>query len=297
MKPYNPYLDMLLWPTPDAAAIAKEAGLKAMTLAFLVADPEGTGLCWGGQPTYPVDWMQSQAKALAKAGVAFDVSIGGATGQDIAAGKDAQVAADAYARAWRELRPRYLDFDIEGAAVMDTLQHQIRLEALAIANEQVVAEGLPEIRYTMTLAVMPEGLPGPALDLVEMAQKSARGAPEEIRIMAMDYGSSYVDMGVSAIKAAERASFQLQEPVVVVPMIGQNDIKEEVFTLEDAQMLASYAKDHPYVVAGLSAWSLGRDEECHRLEEGMLAVEASPRCSGVEQEPYEFSGILSEHDE
>ena len=120
MKPYNPYLDMLLWPTPDAAAIAKEAGLKAMTLAFLVADPEGTALCWGGQPTYPVDWMQSQAKALAKAGVAFDVSIGGATGQDIAAGKNAQVAADAYAKAWRELRPRYLDFDIEGAAVMDT---------------------------------------------------------------------------------------------------------------------------------------------------------------------------------
>jgi len=113
----------------------------------------------------------------------------------------------------------------------------------------------------------------------------------------MDYGATYVDMGVSAIKAAERASFQLQEPVVVVPMIGQNDIKEEVFTLEDAQMLASYAKDHPYVVAGLSAWSLGRDEECHKLEEGMLAVEASPRCSGVEQQPYEFSGILSEHDE
>jgi len=294
MKPYNPYLDMLLWPIPDTAAIAKEAGLKAMTLAFLVADPEGTALCWGGQATYPVEWMQEQTRALAKAGIAFDVSIGGATGQDIAAGKNAQVAADAYAKAWRELRPRYLDFDIEGAAVMDTLQHQIRLEALAIANEQVVSEGLPEIHYTMTLAVMPEGLPAPALDLVEMAQKSARGGPAEVRIMAMDYGSSYVDMGVSAIQAAEATSSQLQEAVVVVPMIGQNDIKEEMFSLEDAQMLASYAAEHRGVVEGLSAWSLGRDRPC----EGERGddITASPSCSGVAQEPYEFSGILSEHD-
>jgi len=294
MRPYNPYLDMTLWPTPDAGAIAKEAGLKAMTLAFLVADPQGTALCWGGQVAYPVDWAQSQCKALAKAGVAFDVSIGGATGQDIAAGKDAQVAADAYAKAWRELRPRYLDFDIEGAAVMDVLQHQVRLEALAIANEQVVAEGLPEIRYTLTLAVMPEGLPAPALDLVEMAQKSARGGPAEVRIMAMDYGSSYIDMGLSAIKAAEATSRQLQEPVTVVPMIGQNDIMEEVFTLDDAQMLASYAAEHPEVVAGLSAWSLGRDRACDGNKGDDIT--ASPSCSGVEQEPYEFSGILSEHD-
>ena len=294
MRSYNPYMDMTLWTTPDAANIANEVGLKAMTLAFLVADPQGTALCWGGQPSYPVSWAQSQCKALAKVGVMFDVSIGGATGQDIAAGKDAQVAADAYAEAWRELHPHYLDFDIEGAAVMDTLQHQIRLEALAIANEKVVAEGMRGIRYTMTLAVMPEGLPAPALKLVEMAHKSDLGGPDEFRIMAMDYGSSYVDMGVSAIQAAERASSQLEEPVVVVPMIGQNDIMQEVFSLEDAQMLASYAADHPYVVAGLSAWSLGRDRPCDG-ERGD-DITASPSCSGVEQEPYEFSGILSEHD-
>jgi len=295
VSPYNPYLDMVLWPTPDAAAIAKEAGLRAMTLAFLVADPQGTELCWGGQASYPVDWMQSQTKALAKAGVTFDVSIGGATGQDIAAGKDAQVAAEAYAKVWRELRPRYLDFDIEGAAVMGVRQHRVRLEALTLANDLVVFEGLPPIRYTLTLPVMPEGLPAPALNLVEMALKSARGGPSEVRIMAMDYGSSYIDMGVSAIQAAEAASKQLQEAVVVVPMLGQNDIAEEVFTLDDAQMLASYAAKHQDVVAGLSAWSLGRDRQCMpTLCEDDIT--ASPLCSGVQQAPYEFSGILSEND-
>ena len=112
--------------------------------------------------------------------------------------------------------------------------------------------------------------------------------------MAMDYGSSYVDMGVSAIQAAESASLQLQEAVVVVPMIGQNDIMQEVFTLEDAQMLASYAGEHTGVVAGLSAWSLGRDKACDGKRGDDIT--ASPRCSGVAQGPYEFSGILSEHD-
>jgi len=102
-------------------------------------------------------------------------------------------------------------------------------------------------------------------------------------------------MGVSAIHAAEAASKQLQEAVVVVPMIGQNDIMQEVFTLEDAQMLASYAAEHPDVVAGLSAWSLGRDRQCMpTLCEDDIT--ASPSCSGVRQAPYEFSGILSEND-
>ena len=294
MRNYNPYLDMTLWPTPDAANIANEVGLKAMTLAFLVADPQGRSLCWGGQAAYPIEWAHGQCQALIKANVAYDLSIGGATGQDIAAGLDASVAGDAYATAWMDLSPRYLDFDIEGAAVASVLQHKIRLEAINQANEILSRQMFRPIKYTMTLAVMPSGLPANAMELIDMARDSAAGPPAEIRIMAMDYGSSYVDMGVSAIQAAERASSQLQEPVVVVPMIGQNDVMQEVFTLEDAQMLASYAADHPYVVAGLSAWSLGRDRPC----DGDLGddITASPSCSGVEQEPYEFSGILSEHD-
>ena len=37
---------------------------------------------------YPIDWMKGQGEALRAAGRSFDVSIGGATGRDIAAGLD-----------------------------------------------------------------------------------------------------------------------------------------------------------------------------------------------------------------
>ena len=88
MHVYNPYCDMLLWPTPDLPTICEEANLACVTMAFLVADPGMESLCWGGQPTYPIDWMKEQGEALKDAGRFFDVSIGGATGQDIAAGLD-----------------------------------------------------------------------------------------------------------------------------------------------------------------------------------------------------------------
>jgi len=289
MKPFNPYVDVTLWPVPDLLKISREANIRALTLAFLVSAPDGKTLCWGGQPTYPVDWMQEQTRALSGAGVLFDVSVGGATGVDIAAWGDIEETAIAYATIMRQIGPRFLDFDIEGAAVADKLQHGIRLEGLKRANELLEAEGAPPIRYTMTLPVMPEGLTNSALELLDMARKSAVRGPAEVRIMAMDYGSSYVDMGVEAIKAAEATAKQVEGPVVAVPMIGQNDIKEEVFSLSDAQMLASYAAENPEVIAGLSAWSLGRDRKCERSGGG-----ASPTCSGVQQEPYQFSGILGE---
>ena len=194
----------------------------------------------------------------------------------------------------KTLGPGLIDFDVEGAAAVDTRQHQCRLEALHLAN-QSFGSVYP---YSLTLAVMPTGLTADGLRLIDMCVESPLGMPHEVRIMAMDYGSSFVDMGVDAINAAEAAARQIGMAVTVVPMIGQNDIKEEIFSLADAQMLADYAEDHPEVVAGLSAWSLGRDRACRKIADtgemlsGHNGFMASAVCSGVTQEPYEFSGIL-----
>ena len=293
MHVYNPYCDMLLWPTPKLPDICKAANLDSVTMAFLVADPYMESLCWGGQTSYPIDWMKSQGEALRAAGRSFDVSIGGATGRDIAASLDVDRASQAYLAVMKTLAPTTIDFDIEGAAAADTDQHQRRLEAFAMARQSFGSK----YPYSVTLAVMPDGLTADGMRLIEMCEESEAGMPDEVRVMAMDYGALFVDMGVDAINAAEAAARQIGMPVTVVPMIGQNDIAEEVFSLADAQMLADYAEDHPEVVAGLSAWSLGRDRECgvttypgeNLSHDG---VRASPTCSGVKQEPYEFCGIL-----
>ena len=294
MHVYNPYCDMLLWPTPKLPDICEKANLSSVTMAFLVADPGMETLCWGGQPSYPIDWLKGQGEALRAAGRSFDVSIGGATGRDIAAGLDVDVTSQAYLAVMKTLAPTTIDFDVEGASVVDTRQHQCRLDALHLANQSYGSR----YPYSVTLAVMPDGLTADGLRLIDMCVESELGMPDEVRIMAMNYGATFADMGVDAINAAEAAARQIGMSVTVIPMIGQNDIAEEIFSLADAQMLADYAENHPEVVAGLSAWSLGRDRSCRKIADtgerisGHNGVMASAVCSGVKQEPYEFSGIL-----
>ena len=75
-------------------------------------------------------------------------------------------------------------------------------------------------------------------------------------------------MGVSATQAAEAVIEQLQllypcasraqlyALLIVTPMIGYNDVSPEVFTLQDASVLAAYASSNS--LAGVSMWSLNR---------------------------------------
>jgi len=279
---YTPYCDMTLWPYPDPVRICEDANIEALTFAFLVSTPDGKSLCWGGQDSLPVDWAQPKAQGMHNYGFVVDVSIGGATGTDIAASGDADLAAQAYVDVIKTLRPDTLDFDIEGAAVADTLQHTCRLDALLQARE-TLGEDFPP--WSMTLPVMPDGLTQDGLELISMAKRHPVGAPDEVRIMLMDYGPSYTAMAINNIKACKAASEQLGHPVTAIPMIGQNDVAQEVFTLEGAEIFAEWARHQPDCISKMSCWSINRDRRCGEAN-------ASPNCSGVDQQPFDFSSIL-----
>jgi len=70
-------------------------------------------------------------------------------------------------------------------------------------------------------------------------------------------------------------------------MIGLNDVKPEVFSLNDARQVIDWAQSNP-VVARLSMWSVERDGAC-----AGGSARAASSCSGVEQQKYEFSKILN----
>ena len=63
----------------------------------------------------------------------------------------------------------------------------------------------------------------------------------------------------------------------IIPMIGINDVRNEIFTLEDARQLLEYAQDNPDV-ASLGIWSLGRDNQDVIGDLTLLG-------SGLEQDP------------
>lgn len=70
-------------------------------------------------------------------------------------------------------------------------------------------------------------------------------------------------------------------------MIGQNDIPAEVFTLADARTVVDFAKQNH--LGRLAFWSIGRDNGgCPGQST------ASPSCSGISQQQYEFTGIFKQ---
>jgi chitinase len=72
-------------------------------------------------------------------------------------------------------------------------------------------------------------------------------------------------------------------------MIGQNDIDDEVFTIDDAVGLASYAVERG--LGRVSTWSINRDQPCG-ASFADVAVHSNT-CSGVEQEPLEFAAVFT----
>src|SRR5690606_16514480 len=83
---------------------------------------------------------------------------------------------------------------------------------------------------------------------------------------------------------------QLWSRLGATPMIGQNDVPGEVFTVEDAVEFAEFAADRG--LGRVSFWSLNRDAPCSSAFPDVAVL--SGVCSGVEQEPLAFARACGE---
>lgn len=296
---FSPYLDVSLYGTPTLVNLAAASGVKNFTLAFIQSSGTNT-IGWAGTGSITSDTqpdgstIQSQVKALQAQGGSVTISFGGAAGTDpaVAAASNGLTAAQLQAE-YQSVINRYgvssLDFDIEGGAIANTAANALRdaaIKGLEAAN--------PGLTISYTLPVLPTGLDYNGLAVINAAVKDGVSI-DVINIMAMDYGSS-VDNGgamgqdaIDAIKATEKqlATAGLHAKIGVTPMIGVNDTAGEVFTLADAQKLASYVATDPNVTR-VSMWSISRD---NGSDAGHSYASATG--SGLTQDNYAFSAILS----
>jgi hypothetical protein len=60
---FHPYVDVLLWPTLDAAAVATTTGIRWFTLAFIVDDGRGNP-SWGGVVALDQQWYMPYVNQL-----------------------------------------------------------------------------------------------------------------------------------------------------------------------------------------------------------------------------------------
>ena len=95
-------------------------------------------------------------------------------------------------------------------------------------------------------------------------------------------------MGAYTIQAASATYQQAQAAglttshIGITPMIGKNDVEDEVFTLSDATEVVQWAQQTSWMRV-LAFWSVNRDNNSGN------STYVSPASSSIPQQPYDFT--------
>jgi len=269
---------------------AVSGGLKRYTAAFVIGS--GCNQIWGD--TLPVGDdpnVDNEIEKARQAGAEPIISSGGAAGTPLAWTCTDQSTIEAgYQQLIDVYKVDSLDFDIEGAAVSDTEALKRHFTAV-----KAVKDNNPDLTVSATLPVLPSGLTDDGVNVLKAAH-DAGVKIDIVNVMTMDYNQGDQDMGQAAEKAGEATLGQMQSVdssytyanLGITPMIGEND-DGSMFSLDNAKSVASWAADKG--VGRLSFWSINRDQSCSSVSAG-VHPDASATCSGVDQNPLDFTNAL-----
>ncbi|MDR6508346.1 chitinase [Arthrobacter oryzae] len=303
------YVDVTVSP---AYAFEESSGpaTRDVVLAFLVASPEDScvpswGAAYGLEKAGTALGLDKRLSVLRSQGGAASVSFGGSRNRELAtACEDEGKLRTAYRDVVERYEPSFMDFDLEGADLLDQAGGERRARAVAALQGDRNASG-QKLAVWLTLPASPRGLTDAGIAAVEqMLQAGVRLSG--VNIMTMNYGASRSSSQgmLEAAKAAADATHdqlgivyqraginlsreQIWKKIGLTPMIGRNDLPGEIFELDAARGLKDYAVE--LGVQRLSMWSLNRDAPCPSSEQGQ---DATFTCSGVDQGTARFSDLL-----
>lgn len=297
---FAPYNDQSLTASGQGiVANAKSAGLKGVTLAFLVNSGGGCNFGWGGLGgTLPTDnlsngtSMQAIVQQLQSNGTQVIISFGGALGSITGQCTDANGLQSSLQGVINRYNVKMLDFDMEAS---DTLGDGPGLPPLIQALKGIKAANSGVV-VSFTLPVLPTGLINTGLAVLNEAHKDGFN-PDVINVMAMDFGCSAdgsapscsnPNMGQNAINSATATHNQvvsagLSSHIGLTVMVGVNDTNTEIFKLPDTNTVLNFAGANSFLTR-LAFWSFGRDNGgCPG------SGFASATCSGLAQNNFQFS--------
>ncbi len=294
-----PYVDMTAWPPPDLSSFKAATGVSTYSLAF-VTSAGGCTPAWGGYPSLgmtsdgeQITTMNNSIAGLRAAGGDVLISMGGANGSELAQTcTDITSLKNGYSSVVDKYNLKRIDFDIEGAAQADHAANTRRGVAIAALQSDMAAAGKP-LTVTFTLPVLPFGLTADGLGVLHDSVAGGMRI-DLVNVMAMDYGGDNTAMGQSAIDAATNTARQIAflypsltdtqrlSRVGVTPMIGENDVPNEIFTLSNATEVGAWVRANN--VGKLSWWSVNRDRPC-----AGNARYVSPSCSGTSNPEWGYS--------
>jgi chitinase len=285
---------------------------KDVLLSFIVSLPsDACTPAWGGaytlsQASASLD-LDRRVERLRQQDGSVAVSFGGLKNNELAVTcTDATKLLGAYKSVIDRYNINTIDLDLEKSGLTDANAGARRAGAIAKLQSERRAQG-KNLAVWVTLPVAPQGLSEDGTNAI--AQLLAKGVDlAGINVMTMDYGSSRTT-GQSMLEASKSALTQthrqlgalyqrastplnsatLWSKIGATPMIGQNDIAGEVFTLDDAKDLNQFARSH--AVGRMSMWSANRDLTCSGNYVSLKVV--SDSCSGVDQGKQTFAAVLS----
>ena len=297
---FAPYVDICAWPTPSMQDYYDKTGQKYVTLAFVVAKPNGTTPTWGGfhDITETEHFYSEHINVIRKAGGDVIVSFGGETGTTLATAiTDEDELFSTYKLVIDTYKLTWVDFDIEGAAVADVVSNQRRNRAIKRLQDEY-----PELKISYCLPVLPTGLTGSGLAIVQHAADIGINV-YTVNAMSMCFGgqsvaprefpmSKHIIDSIVSVKNQiaplypNKTEDELWKLIGVTPMTGYNYGEPPlILWQEDARQLKDFAQQ--VNMRALSMWSMTRDHD-GSANEGQVTANHN----GIPQEEYEFTNIF-----
>jgi chitinase len=303
------YVDVTATPADDFET-PRHDETRDVVLAFVVAAAADECVpSWGA--AYSLDAaaddldLDRRIARLRQRGGDVVVSFGGAANTELAS---ACADVDALREAYADVVDRYavgrIDLDIENDDLADRVAGLRRALAVADLQRERAASGHP-LAVWLTLPVSERGLTDDGRAAV--AQMLDAGVDlAGVNAMTMDYGTDLGGRSMAVV--AENALAAVHDQLVdayahadtpiadatawakvgATPMIGQNDVEQEVFRLDDARQLNAFALAQH--LGRVSMWSLNRDRTCGENYADVRLV--SDACSGVDQGDTTFAATL-----
>ncbi|AWB92974.1 chitinase [Aeromicrobium chenweiae] len=307
---YAGYVDATVTPLHAFEQPTSKA-TRDVVLSFIVSDPQqGCRPTWGS--AYSLDAaadeldLDRRIARLRQQGGSVVVSFGGAVNSELAtACTDAAELLKAYRSVVERYDLRMIDLDNEGAGLADRAAASRRAVAMHALQVERAKAG-KDLRVWLTLPVAPSGLSEDGRRAVETMLDHDVDL-SGVNVMTMDYGASrttgqsMLDASIAALTETHRqlgqvyagagqdvGSSTLWRRMGATPMIGQNDVPGEVFSLAAARGLSAFADQKG--LGRMSMWSLNRDRTCGANYPDVTVVSNS--CSGVDQGGTSFAKLL-----
>jgi chitinase len=273
---------------PDPAMIMRETGIRAFTIAFVLAN--GCNPVWDGGGSLTSGPHYNVVSTIKANGGTVVPSIGGWQGNKLGPNcSTPQALAGAYQKVIDTLGLSAIDIDIENT---DEFENYVVADRIVDALG-IIKRNNPNVKTILTFGTTPTGPNQHGIRLIQQAK--AKNANIDIFTqMPFDFGVGGGDMYNATIGATEGLKSQLRttfgwtdaQAYAHMGISGMNGISDQNETTTPAQWerIRDYARSKG--LARFTFWGVNRDRQCTDGSTGAVS-----HCSSIVQEQWQFTRI------